>query len=123
MELQIGTLYDANKQIIKTMNEINDSQYKKILSELENWFNNIIDTYAMLLCHEQRDYTIFHLYENQNPNPPAVAAVECLECLKNRGKLVSADLQTDGAWEFWIVINEEAYAYYLFKYDDAVIEC
>ena len=61
------------------------------LPKFEEWFNWIIDTYAMLLCHERRDYTIFHLYENQNPNPTAIAAKECIECLKERGEILSIE--------------------------------
>ena len=77
----------------------------------------------MLLCHERRDYTVFHLYENQNENPPAVAANELLGCLTDRGEILSIEENSDHAWEIWLRINKELYCYYLFRYDDAVIEC
>ena len=122
-KLSAGTLYDMNKQIMQTRKPLTELELGAIQPKVEDWFNMIIDTYAMLLCHDLRDYTIFHLYENQNPNPPAVAAKELLICLKNRGEILSMDLNKDKAWEIWLKINDKPYCYYLFRYDDAVIEC
>lgn len=123
IQMPAGTLYDMNKQIMKDRKPLSHLELAAIQPKIEDWFNMIIDTYAMLLCHDLRDYTIFHLYENQNPNPPAVAAKELLICLKNRGEILSMDLNKDKAWEIWLKINDKPYCYYLFRYDDAVIEC
>ena len=80
------TLYDANKQIMdQAGKELNHLEIAAKQGQLEDWFNMSIDCYAMLLCNERRDFTVFHLYENQNPNPPAVAAKECIGCLTDRG--------------------------------------
>lgn len=119
-----GTLYEANKQLIsQTQKPLDLLQLAALEPKFSEWFNWIIDTYAMLLCHERRDYTIFHLYEKQNPDPPAVAAKELITCITNRGKVLSAEENEDKAWEIWIEINNEPYCYYLFRYDEAVIEC
>ena len=123
IQMPAGTLYDMNIQIMKDRKPLSHLELAAIQPKIEDWFNMIIDTYAMLLCHDLRDYTIFHLYENQNPNPPAVAAKELLKCLKNRGEILSMDLNKDKAWEIWLKINDKPYCYYLFRYDDAVIEC
>ena len=121
--VNMGNLYDMNKQIMKQIGKpLNDLELGGIQSKLEDWFNWELDGYAMLLCHERRDYTIFHLYEKANKNPPAVAAKECIVCLKNRGDILSMDLNKDKAWEIWIKIGEEPYCYYLFPYDQGVIE-
>jgi len=77
----------------------------------------------MLYCKDRSDITIFHMYENQNPNPPAIAAAECLGCCLDRGEVLSIEEQPDKNYEIWIRIDGEAYAYYLFPYDNAVIEC
>ena len=123
-EINVGNLYEMNKQLIRqTQTPISHLELLSKQNKLENWFNMIIDTYAMLLCHERRDYTIFHLYENQNPNPTAVAASECIACLTERGDILSIEETKDHAWEIWINIDTEPYCYYLFKYDNAVIEC
>lgn len=122
--INAGTLYDANKQIMSQIGKSLDHlQLAAVQAKLEDWFNMIIDTYAMLLCHERRDYTIFHLYETQNPNPPAIAAKELIICLKSRGEILSIEENEDEAWEIWLKIDNEPFCYYLFRYDDAVIEC
>ena len=119
-----ATIYDANKQLIQqTAKELNHLELAAKQQQLEDWFNMEIDCYAMLLCNDRRDYTIFHLYENQNPNPQAIAAAECLGCLTDRGKILSMDLNKDKAWEIWLEIDKEPFCYYLFCYDNAVIEC
>ena len=124
MDLTMGTLYDANKQLmssdkIKPLNEmeIAAAQYK-----IEEFFNWKCDCYGMLYCRERSDITIFHMYENQNPNPPAIAASECIGCCLDRGQILSIEEQADGNYEIWLKINNEAFAYYLFPYDNAVIE-
>ena len=124
-QLSLGTLYEANKrlmsnkEIFKPMNvlEIGGAQAK-----LEDFFNMKCDNYAMLYCKDLSDITIFHMYEKQNPNPPALAAKECIGCCTDRGELLSIEEQSDGNFEIWIRINDEPYAYYLFPYDNAVIE-
>ena len=119
-----GTLYDANKQIMaQTGKPLTDIEIAALYPKLEDWFNWIIDTYAMLLCHERRDYTVFHLYEKQNPNPPAIAAKEFIGCLTDRGEILSIEENADKTWEVWLKIGEEVFCYYLFRYDNAVIEC
>lgn len=118
------SLYVANKQLIaQTQKPLNHLQLGAIQAKLEDWFNWQIDCYAMLLCHDQRDFTIFHLYEKENPNPPAVAAKELILCLKERGEILSMEENEDKAWEIWLKIDNEPYCYYLFNYDNAVIEC
>lgn len=131
-EITMGTIYDANKSIMNTRIEgTNEYKFKALThpemagaqKKLEDFFNWKCDTYAMLYCKERSDITIFHMYENQNPNPPAIAAKECLGCCTDRGDLLSVEEQKDGNYEFWIRIDEEPFAYYLFPYDNAVIEC
>lgn len=123
IEMSAGTLYDMNKQIMKDRKPLSHLELAAIQPKVEDWFNMIIDTYAMLLCHERRDYTIFHLYETQNSNPPAVAASEFIGCLTDRGEILAIDETKDKAWEIWLKIDDTPYCYYLFRYDNAVIEC
>ena len=118
-----NTLYSMNKQIMQDRKALTPLELAAIQPKIEDWFNMIIDTYAMLLCHERRDYTVFHLYETQNQNPPAVAAGEFLGCLTDRGEILSIDPTPDKAWEIWLKIDNIPYCYYLFRYDNAVIEC
>jgi hypothetical protein len=121
-EIPIGTLYDFNKQIILQQGKLTGKKIESIKKELEDWFNWQIDGYAMLLCRERYDFTVFHLYEKLNRNPPAVAANELIDILKNRGKILSIEQEED-KWEIWLEIGGEAFAYYLFNCDDWVIQC
>ena len=137
-ELSMGTLYDANRALMNTKDEKTNTykfqplQHLELIQkqqEIEDFFNWNCDCYAMLYCRQLSDITIFHMYENQNPNPPAIAAKECLGCCTDRGEILSIEEQPDGNYEFWIRIKdndnktENVFAYYLFPYDNAVIEC
>jgi len=127
--VSLGTLYDFNKQVMLNQGKLGKKKLEEIKSELEEWFNRRLDAYAMLLCRERYDFTVFHLYEKQNSNPCKIAAEELIEVLKNRGSILSIEKNAiDGyiandAWEIWVEIDGEAYAYYLFSCDDWVIEC
>ena len=124
--VSLGTLYDFNKQMMLNQGKLNKSKLKAIEPELEEWFNWQIDGYAMLLCRERYDFTVFHLYEKQNLNPPEVAVTELIDLLKNRGKILSIEKDSNvmnNAWEIWLEIDGEAFAYYLFNCDDWVIQC
>lgn len=123
--ITLGNLYELNKQALAKNNSLTEEEINNIKPQIEEWFNWQIDGYAILLCRERYDFTIFHLYEKANPNPPAVAASELIETLKNRGQILSIEKDTtnDKAWEIWIKIENEIFVYYLFNCDDWVIEC
>ena len=124
--VSLGTLYDFNKQMMLKQSKMNSSEINSIKSDLEEWFNWQIDGYAMLLCRERYDFTVFHLYENQNSDPSKIAVTELIDLLKNRGKILSIEKDSNvinNAWEIWLEIDEEAFAYYLFNCDDWVIQC
>ena len=124
-QIKLGTLYDFNKQLMLEAPILTTKKIKKVQAELEEWFNWQLDCYAMLLCRERYDFTIFHLYETQNINPPKVAAKELIKLLNSRGKIksIEKDTITNNAWEIWLEIDNEAFCYYLFNCDDFVIEC
>lgn len=121
-EISLGTLYDLNKSAMSQIKPMKQKDIEAAQEKIADWFNWKIDGYAMLLCRERYDFTVFHLYEKQNPNPPALAASEMIGCLTDRGDILSLELQEDGAWECWVKIDDEAFVYYLFPYDSAVIE-
>ena len=124
--IPLGTLYDFNKQMMLKQSKLNKTDLKTIESELEDWFNWQLDGYAMLLCRERYDFTIFHLYEKQNPNPSKIAVTELIDLLKNRGNILSIEKDSNvinNAWEIWLKIDGDTFVYYLFNCDDWVIQC
>lgn len=124
-ELSLGTLYEANKQIMNNKQAVKPLTAPELAGaqkKIEDFFNMQCDSYGMLYCKDRSDFTIFHMYEKQNPNPPALAAAECIGCCTDRGEVLSIEEQEDKNFEIWIRIDDEAYAYYLFPYDNAVIE-
>ena len=124
-ELSMGTLYAANKQLMSNkqlFKPMNHLELAAAQCKIEDFFNMKCDSYGMLYCRERSDITIFHMYENQNSNPPALAAKECLGCCTDRGDILSIEEQSDGNFEIWLRIDDEPFAYYLFPYDNAVIE-
>ena len=82
--IEIGTLYELNQQAMQKEKGMTDEEIEKIRPNLESWFNWQIDGYAMLLCRERYDFTVFHLYQKQNPYPPRVAVNELIALLKER---------------------------------------
>ena len=133
MEIEGVTLYEINKQLSAKESKLSAAARKKVKEDIRFWFRDSIDEYAMLLCHEQRDYTIFHVLES-----PSDATAALFECIDNRGELISIEKTPDGAWEIWIrmdiangaiddgqnlIEDKEDYCYYLFCYDSAVINC
>ena len=125
-EVILGNLYDMNKQAMLSQPVLTKEQIDEIKPDLEDWFNWTLDGYAMLLCRERYDFTVFHLYEKENPDPPQIAVTELIDLLKNRGKILSIEKDSEtmnNAWEIWVKIDGEAFVYYLFGCDDWVIEC
>jgi len=119
-----ATLYDANKQLVKQVERpLTHVELAGRQDKITKFFENKVKEYAMLLCHDQRDYTIFHLNQDSLV-APMTAASEVIGCCTDRGEVVSIERTDDGiAYEIWINIDGEPYCYYLFPYDQAVIEC
>ena len=124
MDISTGNLYQANKQLVLAHEKpLTHLELAGAQSKLENFFEKEVKKYAMLLCHEQRDYTIFNLDES-SIGAPHTAASEALGCCTDRGEVYSIEKTEDGiAFEIWIKIDDDVYCYYLFPYDQAVIEC
>ena len=118
-EVNLGTVYDINKNIMNSMTKLSNPALMNKLKKVEQYFleNRI---YFMLLCHERRDYTLFRL---TNKDSHIEAASILKECLQNRGEVLDIERVDTGAFEIWIRTDDEAFCYYLFPYDEAIIEC
>ena len=120
-EITMGNLHDMNKQLSEQMPVKTVPEIMAFYPKISDWFKYDIDKYAMLLCHEQKDFTLFNKVSDLN-TMAGEATKALFECIENRGELVSLDPADGDAWEIWIRINNKDYCYYLFNYDAAVIE-
>lgn len=122
--VSVGNLYDLNKDLVEKETKPLTQEELAIKKEMVHDFlrENGKASYMMLLCHEQRDYTVFNLTTTDDF---AIYTPNILidECLKNRGEIRSIELTANkDAIEIWLVINKKAYCYYFFDYTNGVIE-
>ena len=126
--IELGTLYDINKNIIlNKTTTLTDGEINSKKEIIKNFITDTCNYYYMLLCNERKDYTVFdfHYYGgNVKGNGTQIQCANCLvdECLANRGEVRAIDLtQNKDAIEIWLAIDSEAYLYYFFPYDNGVI--
>ena len=124
-EVNLGTLYDFNKELMKKERVIDpilfNTQMNKIAREMFVDAETKDEHYWMLLCHDRRDFTLFNIIASEEID---TIVEELKPTLVNRGEIIAIDKQPNGAWEIWIrdAFSAENFVYYLFKYDNGVIE-
>ena len=114
-ELEMGTVYDLNKQLVqKEEKALSNSKLREKKKTIISFAEKCKDIYFMLLCNERKDYTVFNLYTDcMYEQLETMANILVDECLKNRGEIRAIDITEDkGAIEIWLVIDGEAYCYY-----------
>ena len=120
--ITLGTAYEINKNLVeKYEKELTTKELQNKKTEIINFIQETKGQYYMLLCNDKKDYTIFNILNKNNIEKMINILVD--ECLVNRGIIKGIDLTKDKcAIEIWLSIENEAFCYYFFKYDDAVIE-
>ena len=118
LEQPTMSLYEYSKQVVANEVPMDPILFNQKMIEVS--MDMVEHTYMILLYHDRRDYTIFHIANADKK----IAANEISETLYNRGKILLVDKQKDGSWEIWIrdSLTDENFAYYLFPYDDGVVE-
>lgn len=118
-EISMGsTLYDCNKQLSEKETPLLEIEIAARQEKIKKWMakNN---KYFMLLSNELRYYTIFA----EKDKDYGYAASEVIGCLQDNGKILSIDPTEDFNWECWIKDNNnKCHIFYLFPYDNGVIE-
>lgn len=123
--LEMGTVYDLNKQLVQSTEKV-ISPYK--LNEKKKLIKTFVreckDNYFMLLCNDRKDYTIFNCVSDKTEDKlNELANVFVDECLINRGQIKGIDLtEHKDAIEVWLSIDDEAFCYYFFPYDLGIVE-
>lgn len=122
-DVTLGTLYDMNKEAMKKEKRLSSKEVEDVIKEKVVKFFSENKTYFMLLCNDRKDYTVFKKASSSISQGEENFTKDLKECLINRGKVISIDPTEDGvAFEIWLYIDGEAFCYYFFPYDEAVIE-
>lgn len=124
-DISLGTLYDVNKNLVlKNEIKLTDGVLNSKKEIITNFMRQINNAYYMLLCNEKKDYTVFKMNDKDSDDSiREIVSILVDECLKNRGEIRGIDLTKDkDAIEIWLIIEDEAYCYYFFPYDAAIIE-
>jgi hypothetical protein len=121
-EIQGQTLYEMNQQLMANEKKMSGMNLMNKQKSLAMFFKNSSAEYFMMLCKERSDYTLFHL---QNEKSYIKAADEVILCMKNRGDILAIDrTPSNNSYEIWIRDEDGVNScYYLFEYDEGVIEC
>ena len=125
-ELTLGNLYEFNKQAMKNEPPMDPIIFNTKIHDIAEEIRTAKDSYWMLLNHERKDFTIFHLKKENSVLKWMTDSLanDLKETLQNRGQILSIDKQEDGNYEIWIrdFDTEENFVYYFFDYTNAVIE-
>ena len=117
--VDMGDLYSINKQVYAKLPNYSSKEVISKLKPVARWLEENMCEYAMLLCHERRDYTILH-YSGEY----GIATLSDLrECLENRGRIVDISyIESQDAWEIWLRIGNEVYMFMFFDAEGFVVE-
>lgn len=121
-------LYEFNRvnmgklPVLKTIEEFEGAKLV-----IENFINDKLGTYYMMLNHERKDFTLFNFLQGVIVDSKTETMInDVLECMDNRS-LDIIDISPDEAnmaLEIWVKERqtEAVYMYLLFPYDFGVIE-
>lgn len=120
------TIYDLNKQVAKGLDPLSLDTIKDVLKKSLGTKKELSD-YHMLLCHEQRDYTLFvPEFGPDNVGQENYTESVCenlMECIVNRGDIVEIKEVGINVLEIWIKFADgEAYCYFFFPNDKAIVK-
>lgn len=122
-KVSLGTLYDINKNAMKSIKELSYEERVAKRKLVEDFITDTHNHYYMLLCNDRRDFTIVTLDATNEEKRAAAAFTVVDECLVNRGKIKAIDLtEHKDAIEMWLNIDDEEFCYYFFPYDNAIVE-
>jgi hypothetical protein len=122
-EMNMGNLYDFNKNAMKQEKPIDVILANKRLSEISRAMKEN-GNYYFMICPDNRQYIMFHVDEKSTCYN---VQDELTEVLNNRGKLIDIDMTNSDKqiWEFWIEdkFTNELYMYQLINYSKDIVEC
>ena len=124
-EIELGNLYEFNKNAMAQFDAMDIIKFNRMLNSIADTMADACEEcdrhYWMLLCHDRRDFTLFNIVAVSDYG---YLINEIKPTLENRGMVLDIEWQDNGAYEIWIRDPEtnENFVYYLFPYDEGVIE-
>lgn len=121
------TLYEAGIEECKHLQTLSEKDSKReIKRTVKEYFelDKELNKYYLLLCNENKDYTMFVLPEVFNDKHIKNLQNDLYECMKNRGELYGCAITTDKhAIELWLKYDEdqEPHCYLFFPFDLGVV--
>lgn len=119
LSLTLGTIYQMNQDALAKEKPLPEPALGKLMTDVQEYIQENKDSnYFMLLCHERRDYTVF----KREGNNMSFAVKELREVLQERGGIIAGGRTEDEiAMELWCATGTEAFCFYFFPIDKAVI--
>ena len=121
-------LYELNQAGYSSLPKMSKSQIDVAKDKIAEWLIDYAHTsqnsYFMLLNNRGTThyYTLFN-WKSGSDNSCINVANEIVDVAKSLGTLKSIELNDNDAWEFWITLpNTSTEVYFLFNYDQGVIE-
>lgn len=120
-EIEIGSLYDINKQIIGQDKILDQYELQRKVDELADIM--IDSKYFALICNEKHYYTVFNCKETSTSN----ISRNVYDILTSLGDVcdIIPSSSNELTFEVWIkdYITNEVNMYFMTNWDEGVIEC
>jgi hypothetical protein len=117
------TMYQMNKDIVKSLKKMNNMDVNKALEKVTEWFDPK-ETHYALLNHEHHYFTIFEVSETDIAGNAESFIHEVKDVLMNYyadHDLRAIDIDSNGAVEIWAMWDGEPTVAYLFPYGQGVV--
>ena len=113
------SLYELNQMMVAQMPDMEQDTMKE---NFIKWYQENKASYFMFLCRELSYYTLFHLGLDSNSKEEKFWT-EVYETCAYVGDIKMMEVDTNGALAVWMNWNNEGYhCFYLFPYDEGVVE-
>ena len=112
------SLYEINQAAVTGLPACGKGELDSFKDTLTQWRQETDKGYYMLLSNDERYYTVI-IPTGQG----ATFGSEVIECLASRGQIKSIELLENNSFECWVTHDNDSHVYYLFPYEEGVIEC
>ena len=111
-------MYEINQAAVTGLPACGKGELDSFKDTLTQWRQETDKGYYMLLSNDERYYTVI-IPTGQG----ATFGSEVIECLASRGQIKSIELLENNSFECWVTHDNDSHVYYLFPYEEGVIEC